>query len=163
MNNKILSFFALSAMLIIFTSCGPNKKQTPVQPTTALVKVSLLGTVASGTTIGGVDLSMTLPAGVSVKTQENSVETSAGVVTASGVAVSNSQTISTYNSSTGILRIVLVNASGFGVGEVALVNCEIAAGHQPVSADFSQGDLTVADLNGNPITDLAAGLAVEIK
>jgi len=164
MNSKILNLVALSAMLIILSSCGGGGGggQAPAQPTTAMVKLSLQGTLASGTSIGGADASMVIPAGVSVKTKENSTETADGVVTASGVAASNSQVISTYNASTGVLRIVLVNASGFGVGEVALVNCDISAGHNPAASDFSQSALTVTDLNGKPITGLTGSLAVEL-
>ena len=165
MKSKTLNLLALSAMLIVLSNCGgggSGSNPPPAQPTTALVKVSLQGTLASGTTIGGVDMSMTLPAGVSVKTQLNSTETASSVVTASGVAATNSQVISTYTSTTGVVRILLANAEGFGVGEVALVNCDISAGYSPATSDFTQSALSATDLNGNIITGLTGSLAVEL-
>lgn len=134
------------------------------QPTQVIVKIAITGTLPTGTLIGGIDITVSLASGVSAKSTSNPPETDAGIVVASGVASSNSQILATYTppsgSTNGLTRLLVINASGFGTGEFATVTGDIAAGYQPTSALFSVTTLTVTDLNGAPLSGLAAVFTV---
>jgi hypothetical protein len=132
------------------------------QPTAAIVKLITTGTLPAGAQVGGIDVTLYLPAGVTVKSAATPPETDSGVVTASGVAASNSSLISTVTTATGAVRILLANPNGFGTGEFATVNCDIAAGSHPAQTDFSVSGMTTKDLNGSAFSGLAAGFTADI-
>ena len=77
-----------------------NTQPTTTQPTTATVTILSQGT---STQIGGIDVTLVLPSGVSVKSTADSTnasvqDTNAGVVAASGAAAgANTDTIATYS------------------------------------------------------------------
>ena len=156
----------LSAVLVL-SSCGSSggggdSGGGTTQLTTAIVKLTTTGTLPSTTQIGGIDVTLQLPQGVTVKSTTNPPETDSGVVTASGVAASNSSLVSTFTTSTRIVHILLANPNGFGTGEFATVNCSIAAGSSPKQTDFSVSTMITKDLTGNSISGLTAGLTATI-
>ena len=114
------------------------------QPTKAIIKVSTTG-VGAGTLIGGLNMTLTLPAGVTVaKNPDNS--TANGVCVTSGVAAT-SGALSIGNATTaGSVGIGMITTSGFGGGEFVTVNADVATGTFPTPADFS------AALVGNVIS-----------
>jgi hypothetical protein len=141
------------------------------QPTTATVKISTNG-LAPGTLIAGIDFTLTLPAGVTVKATADSMNslvfvTDNGVFTASGVAAGSNLDISIYTAATttmpGKVIIKVINANGFEVGEFATVTCDIAAGNYPKEADFIQPVFTAVDVNGSPIAGLTIAFTAAIK
>ncbi len=98
----------LGAMLLV-SACGsggggaPNAGGNPAaQPTHAVVKIATTGALSSGTQIGGIDITLNLPTGVSVASSPDSgnpsvLVTDAGKVAASGVAAgANTNTLATY-------------------------------------------------------------------
>ncbi|MCK9417912.1 MAG: hypothetical protein M0R70_00865 [Nitrospirae bacterium] len=167
----ILLLLVTSALL--FSACGggggggttegnTTGGNTTTQSTQAIVKLSATGTLATGTQIGGIDITMHLPAGVTIKSTTNPPETDSGIVTASGLAVSNSSVVANYTASSGTVHIVLANPNGFSTGEFATVNCDIAAGSNPTQTDFSVVNMTAKDLNGIAISGLSAVLTADI-
>ena len=130
------------------------------QPTKAVVKIAMTGTLPTGTLIGGIDITVSLGPGVTAKSTSNPPETDAGVVVASGVASTNALILATYTPSSGsahgTARLLVIKSSGFGTGEFATVHGDIAAGYNPTSADFTVNALTVIDLNGAPLSGLTA-------
>jgi hypothetical protein len=137
------------------------------QPTKAILNISTSGTLPAGTLIGGVDISVSLAAGVSLKTTANPPDVDAGVVAASGVAATGSTVLATYSapsgSGPGTARLLIANPNGFGAGEFATIDCDIAAGSNPQAADFSLLNFTVKDLNGAELTGLTPGFAADIR
>jgi hypothetical protein len=89
------------------------------------------------------------------------------VVTASGVAVSDSTVLATYSAPSGTIpgtaRVLIVNTNGFGTGEFATINCDIAAGSDPQATDFSLINFKVKDLEGAAITGLTTGFTADIR
>ena len=70
--------------------------------------------------INGIDCTVTLPAGVTVKTDPATGETLPGVVVPVSLAATNSLVSAKYDKATGTVRIVLINVQpGFAVGEFA--------------------------------------------
>jgi hypothetical protein len=144
-------------------SSAPNT--TIFQARTAGVKLLTNGTLSSGTLIGGIDITLTLPAGVSVKST-TPPQTDAGVVTASGMA-GGSLGIGVYTAATstlpGKVRVALVNAAGFGTGEFAIVNCDIASGSTPAATGFSLGNFSAINVGGAAISGLTPGFTADIR
>jgi hypothetical protein len=161
---RVISVIAIT--LGVALGCGGSATSNfdSTQPTKAVVKVSMTGTLPAGSLIGGIDLTAMLAPGVSLKSTSNPPETDADVIVASGVASTNSQLLSTYTppsgSTKGSARLFVINAGGFGTGEFATVTGDIAAGYQPTSSDFSAASLTVTDLNGTPLSGMTAEFTV---
>ena len=157
---RIMTTGLLMAMfgIISLSGCGSGGGGGVTQPTTAVLKISTQGTLPSGTQIGGIDVTITLPTGVTVKSVTSPPETDSGVVVTSGVAAANSTVLSTYtaatSASTGKVRVLLANSIGFGTGEFLTVHCDIASGSTPIASDFSLSGFVAKDLNGVAISGL---------
>jgi len=156
-----------SAMALI-SGCGGggSGSSPPAQPTTAVVKLSTSGTLASGTLIGGIDITLVLPAGVTVKST-TPPQTDAGVVIPSGVAGGSLSPIDVYSAATstlpGNVRVVLLSVAGFGTGEFATVNCDIAAGNFPTASGFSLVNFSVISATGPDISGLTPAFTADIR
>jgi len=166
---KKISLSVLLIIQLILSSCGGgggggNNSNSPTpapQPTKMIVKLSTSGPV--GAQIGGVDVTLTIPAGVTIKSANNPPETDAGTVVASGQAAQKSLAIATYTAgSPGSVHIVLVNSSqnGFSVGEFATLTCDLASGANPAASDFTIQSSLVGDLNGAAITGVSVSADV---
>lgn len=85
----------------MITNCGGGGggggNNPPSRPTTATLILLTSGTLPAGTKIGGVQVSVNLPAGVTVESTANPPETDAGVVVGSGIASNNSTVLATYD------------------------------------------------------------------
>lgn len=136
-------------------------------PTSAVVKLSTAGTLPTGKKIGAIDVTLTLASGVTLKSTLTPTEPDPGVVTASGVAASNSLIAAHYTAPTstlpGKLQIGVINVGGFGTGEFVTINGDIAAGLTPRATDFSVTLNSVADTDTNPLAGLTAGIAVDLR
>ncbi len=133
--------------------------------------ISTSGTLPAGTKIGGIQVTVNLPAGVTAKASlysagSSTMVTDTGVIMASGTAAGSytsgvylaGATASTYKVSMGV-----VNANGFSTGEFAQVSCDIAAGSSPTAADFSLSSPTVVDLNGATLIGINLGFTVAFQ
>ena len=160
---RLLACVILSSLLLI-TACGDGGGSTGTLPTKSVVKLLTAGTLPAGTLIGGIDITVSLPSGVTVASTANPPETDAGVAVASGEATSNSTILATYVPPSGTTpakaRLLIANTSGFVVGEFVTVNGDITAGNTPQAADFFVTSFTVSDLNGSPISGLTVGCTV---
>jgi len=168
-----LLIFALA--LTTLSACGGGgggNSSTPPQPTTAVLTLSTAATAAipASTVITGYDVTITLPAGVTVKST-TPPQTDAGVLvgTVNGAEEGTYMTAS-YSPATGKVHIMVVSPKGNGftaAGEFCKVNCDIAAGRHPTLTDFQQQPTFKArginDPNGKPSTvDLTGQLALTV-
>jgi len=160
------AFFFLAVSLL--TACGGGGGDTTAQPTTATLKLSTSGTLASGTSLAGIGISVVLPSGVTVKTNADG-SVASGKVVVSGVAAPGSFAPPIYTPANGTtpakLSFVMVsNASaGFGTGEFATVVCDIAAGSDPKTTDFTLADFKPVDLKGAAVSGLTANVTVTMQ
>jgi hypothetical protein len=158
-------------ILISLTACGGGGGDAAPPSTKAIVTLSTSGTLPAGTKIGGIQVTVNLPAGVTAKASlysagSSTMVTDTGVITASGTAAGSytsgaylaGAAASTYKISMGV-----VNANGFSAGEFAQVSCDIAAGSSPTAADFSLSNPTVVDLNGVTLTGINLGFTVAFQ
>ena len=159
----LVSFIALS------TLSGCKSKSDDAVPTTATVKVMATGTLDTGVLIGGIDITMTLPAGVTVKATADPTNTAVmvtdtGVVEASGVAIgANTNTLATYTAASRTVAIHVANANGFATGEFVTVKCDIAATSVVTASSFGLSGFNPVDLNGAAIAGLTPGFSAAIQ
>lgn len=168
MKRMLISLLMLMTMSLL-SACGGGGGGGTAAPTKAVVTIATTGTLASGTLIGGIDIALNLPAGVSVKATSDAANpavlvTDSGVVAVSGVAAgANSTALGTYTATPNAVAIKVVNADGFITGEFVTVNCDIAPGTTAAAADFTMGAMTAVDLNGAEIEGLAAHMNVTLQ
>lgn len=159
---SLLNLLMIVGALTILPHCGGGGGgggNTPAQPTTAVLTLSTTvnGVIPANTIITGYDVTIILPAGVTVKST-TPPQTDSGVVTATGVAAGSSTTIAgvyapAAGATLGKVRFIVANGSGFSAGEFCKVTCDIAAGSTPPSAsDFTQPTFAASGLVTSPTT-----------
>lgn len=120
----------LSGLNTAITDFTPKNKggtvPAPITFTSGVLQISTAGTLAAGTVINGIDVTVTLPAGVTVKADALG-EVSTGVLIPSSVAATNSTVSGKYTPASGAtlatLRIILLNVQpGVTLGEFLHVN-----------------------------------------
>jgi len=106
-----------------YAKSGKNVGGLPLRPVLfsgGVLQLSTVGTLPAGTLINGIDCSITLPDGVTVKMDPLTGEALPGVVVPTSLAASNSLASVRYDKAAGIVRIILVNVQpGFAIGEFA--------------------------------------------
>lgn len=155
-------------LTLVLSACGGGSGggvgTAPPAPAKAIVKLSTSG--PGDARIGGVDVTLALPDGVTVKSASNPPETDAGAVVPSGQAAANSFVASVFTAgSPGTVHIALMNgnADGFGNGEFATITCELAPGATPVASDFTVLSSTVSDINGADISGVTVTVGVTLE
>ncbi|MBC7963619.1 MAG: hypothetical protein H7Y05_11825 [Steroidobacteraceae bacterium] len=158
-----LAFFLAAAVL---SGCGDGggggSSATPAPTATSgLLKLSTSG---NANTIGAIEVTVDLPAGVVVQADSTTGEAAAGVVTISGVAaVGVDKLVSAkYTPGTpGRLNMILINTTGFGLGEFATIKFDMAAGGSfPASKDaFAVTAFAAKDLSSNALVGVTAAPA----
>lgn len=115
---------------------GKNKGGLP--PTAivfrgGVLQLSTAGTLASSAKINGFDITITFPAGVTLKTKDATGEVAAGVVEPSSLAATNSVTSAKFTAASGstpaTLHVGMANVQpGLAIGEFMHVNFDLDAG-----------------------------------
>lgn len=180
--NKRLSLLVMP-MLLLICSCGGDVSSnggttggttdgttggttSPQQYTTAVLKVSSQGTLGQANSIVGIDAIVSIPVGVSLKT-DSSGKADISVVSASGIAVDNSFIDTNYSPPTaslpGTLRVILLNPTGINKGEFVTVTADIAPGTFPQAVDFSISAFSAADGLGVVFPSITGLLSTELK
>ena len=157
----------LNTAITNYTNSGKNRGGSipaTVSFNKGVLQLVTLGSPASGVVINGIDCTITLPPGVTVKADPVSGETLAGVVAPSSVAVTNSFVSGKYDKAAGTLHLILLNVQpGFGIGEFAHVEFD---GYPTGSAAFGVklnridggSGINSAPLSGITIKSSFAGL-----
>jgi hypothetical protein len=165
---------ALLVMLGLLWSagCGGDVTTTPTAPggtppvePKAVIVLNTSGSLPSGSTIGGLGVTLNLPDSVTIKT-DASGNVDSGVVATSGVAAGQATVITLYTAPSGTvaakLHIVLASGSaGMSVGEFAKITCSVRTSGMPAASDFSLSEFSPVDTNGAVIPSLTAGLYTE--
>lgn len=122
------------------------------QPTVAVLTFSTTKVNAADTvTIGGIGVTVNLPAGVTAKTIDADGNVDASVVVPSGAAAG--ATTKTGVLAGGKLSVLVGEATnGFAPGQYVTINLDIAAGYNPQAGDFVISAFQPSDLNGNDLT-----------
>lgn len=140
-------------MLAVMWGCGSVENQGVVSSGTQKSVLMLSGPVK------GIDITLLLPAGVTVKADPYTGETLPGVIALSGLnaGMANSYPLGfytpAYEGSPGRVRIALMSNTAFVAGEFFTVTCDLASGVVPAASDFGYEGLTLYDAaTGGAIT-----------
>jgi hypothetical protein len=155
----IISLLVLFFLIGCGGGGGGTTQSSHVLSKKAVVKISTVGS-PSVTPLIGVQATLHLPVGVTVKATTNAPQTDTGVIVASGHAVPADLVLGVYSSGSRTANAYVVKAAGFSVGEFATVNCDFAAGTTPSASSFSVSDLIVSDSIGSLITGLTPSILV---
>lgn len=164
---KVLFSLSLPFLLSACGGGGGESVVTPLPPTKAILKVSV-SAVPFGILVGGVQATFTLPLGTFLATDIVTGEVSNDVVTLSGVA-NGSLSAPSYNPTTRLVSFGIVNAAGFGNGEILTINVSftpdatIQASSFPTSATTSPFPLQIIDKNINPLTGVTCPITVTLQ
>lgn len=164
MKKSIVKSLIVAALALTVSACGGNSSGTAPsdQPTTAIIKISVQGT-PSNSPLTGIQATLRLPQGVSVKATQNAPQTDTGAVTATGNAEGAELVMGIYSAVSGTVSIYVAKSSGIAVGEFATVNCDIAAGTTPIKSDFNIPILDLRDQNGAIVSGLTPTLSVSLQ
>ena len=141
---------------------GSTPSPSPVPYTKAVVTISTVGS-PSVTPLVGVQATLHLPVGVTVKAATNAPQTDTNVIVASGNAVPADLVFGVYSAGSGTVNAYVAKALGFASGEFATVNCDIVVGSSPSASSFSVSDLIVSDLVGGLITGLTPSISISFQ
>jgi hypothetical protein len=167
---QIITLAALIVLTLQLAGCGGGGGGASVKaPSVAQVTLSTANSGGSAT-IGLIDVTLNLPAGVSVKTVSASDPTVAsGAITLQGAAASQVGAVlqaTLLPGTPGKVRIHLLLPSGIAPDSAfAVVNCDLAAGSSPVPADFSitpnvAATTGIFDLTGTGLPAVTAQFSV---
>ncbi len=141
----LLNLIILALALTILPHCGGGggggNNPGPSGPTTAVLTLStaLTGSLPANETVNGYSVTVTLPAGVTIKT-DTSGAIDSSVLTASGVATGSligGDYAPAIVGTPGKITIVITNTDRINPGEFCKVTCTIASG-SPSASDFQQ-------------------------
>ncbi len=142
--------FSLGVSLLLSACGGGGGGSTPAPPPTkAMLKISTAN-VPAGTLVGGVQIAIVLPAGVTPSVLSGN--DASGSVVASGNASTGAITQSSYDAATRTLTPGTVSGTPFSPGEFLTVTCSIASGTTVTAADFPAQATVISLFDGNAVT-----------
>jgi hypothetical protein len=137
---------------------------TSIAFNSGVLQLITTGTLPAATLINGIDCTITLPPGVTVKSDPATGDILAGVVTPVSLAATNSFVTAKYDKAAGTVHIILLNVQpGFDIGEFAHLEFDgypadtAAFGVKLNRLDGGSG-ITSAPLTGLSIRSTFAGL-----
>jgi hypothetical protein len=120
-----------AAMFDFISNTAVNK--TGVTPDTAgginpsTVKIGVVKISTLGGTVGGIDFTVTLPAGISVAADATTKQTADGAVVLSGASATTGRSLSLATFDAAKLRVVMADSLGFPAGQFVTVACTVPA------------------------------------
>ncbi|SNB46283.1 hypothetical protein [Geobacter sp. DSM 9736] len=124
----------------------PERNQTSITVNTpatkAVLKLSTAGTLTAPATIGGIEVLISLPTGVSVPLADQVTgEVDAAAFTVSGVAPAGTSASGKFTAAAGTspatIKLIVTSTAGFGTGEFVTITCNLASGTVVTQSDFS--------------------------
>ncbi len=163
---KLFCHILILISIALLTACGDTPKSTPPGSTIkAVIKTTAL---TADRNIAGINLTITLPAGVAPPLKADGTADPAATleITSSGA---RNQTLpgATYTPSTtaapGQLAISAIVAAGFKATDEITIHLKVAAGAYPVESDFKLLFFEAFDINGVKVTGLSPTLTTTIQ
>jgi len=170
---KIAMRLIITIVTATLAACGGGgggvSEPAPAK-TAAVLKIGTQGTLAPGTSLYGVGVTVTLPQGVTVAT-DSSGNVASSVAVVSGVATGGSMATPVYTPATATAKatlklIVAAPGAGFGAGEFVAVTCMLPAGNSLQESDFPAtilGNLEPANQLLAPVSGLTPTITATLN
>lgn len=160
----IVSSFFLAAAVLTGCSGGGGGGESTASPASAAVTtggVLKLGAAGTPDRVAAIDMTINLPAGVSVRADAATGEVAAGAVVAAAPAGGKNllaaKHIPASDGAPARVRIVTVNAAGFPVGEFGALRFDVAPGAVFPEADaFSVAGFSAIGMDGSTLEAIRA-------
>jgi hypothetical protein len=163
--STLLSPLLFLLLLTLLSACGDTTKQ-PAAATTikAVIKTTAL---TANKNIAGIDLTISLPLGVSPPLlADGKADPAATVVITSSAPAAQTLPGANYTpataAATGKLAITAIAAAGFSATDQITLKLNVAAGTVPIESDFTLLSFTAFDINGAPVSGLSPTLTATI-
>ena len=163
---KLLGYILVLIFTALLPACGDTQPQSSAGSTIkAVIKTS---TQAASLNVAAIDLTITVPAGVSPPLLADGTVDAANTVTIISSAASDQLLQgATFTPATatapGQLAIFGIIASGFTTSDEIIINLNIASGTFPTASDFNLLSFDAYDINGAPVTGLTPTLTTTIQ
>ena len=162
MISRSIKLFTLMIVAIFsLTACGGGGEEGDDAALRAGASVRLAGTMASGQSIAGVQMTLHIPPGVTAKIDPATGDVAASVIRFTGVGEPIIGV--NYLPASGELIFLVVHPTGFTPGDFLEVALDVTPGTIPVASDFSLTDVSISDLDGNVLADLHPVMTVSIQ
>jgi hypothetical protein len=155
-------FFLLALVAAVMAGCGSGGAGGSAVDGTAKIILGTRGG-STATVIGGIELTLRLPAGVTIAANQSG-ELQAGVLQPedSGALIAAKYVPATA-SDAGYLRLVIVNSDGFPVGNFATINCSVSTGADLKEGSFPVDGFQAVDENTAVIPAISPYVVVSTK
>ena len=166
---SVKGWMGMAVLLLLIAGCGNSSTTAaPAGSKTAVLTLSSSGTLPINAKIGAVDVTVVLPAGVTIKATPYSTDSPVLVAdknvlttTINGVLFSYATYTPVSASAAGSVNVRIASANGFLTGPFATLTCNVADSSNPAATDFSLANLQVYDLsNGAVIPGMTASYSV---
>ncbi len=136
---------------------------TATAPRSLNLAVNIEGSLAAGNLVGGVDVTIALPAGVTVTTNSANGEVSADAITfpvqgRSGSRMALARFLPAAAAMPALVRIAFINTSGINTGECLTLKLNVQGESLPTASAFAVNSATIVNLRGETLTGLAPTL-----
>ncbi len=165
MKNMICLILALVALSLMSACGGSTQSPKADRIIKAVIKPSALST---GQNIAGINLTITVPAGVEPPLLlDGKADPTATVEITSSAPQNQTLPGATFTPATtsapGQLAIIAVIAAGFQTNDLITLHLKVAAGTFPVVEDFKLLSFEAFDINGTPVSGLTPTLTTTIQ
>ena len=166
MRSRIFSIISLSCLMLVTAGCGGGSNSSQSASSQRKMSSSVRLPISSTQAIGGLQLTVHFPLGVTVTTDDAGKPVVAEVAQIVGAPDhANVQCLLSYLAATeaagGELRLVIADPAGFVEGESVSIQMNITTGFNPDVGAFTISDLVVSDLDGNTVAGLTPTFTVE--
>ena len=167
----MIRYFARMLLVLLVTATfgcggggGGGGTTAPANPTKATLTLSI-PSLPTGTMAGGATFTINLPPGVTpaVLSDPNDPNDAAGSVTLTGGASGGLAANFTPSATSPQISIAIINTTGFGSGNFAVVNCVIAPGTNVTRSGFSVSTNQVIFTNRSSIPSATVSMAVQLS
>jgi hypothetical protein len=160
MRTRIILTLSLFILVLGIAGCGGGGGSAASQRKA----VSKLSFAATNQTVGGIQVTLNIPLGITVQTDTEGNATGSVVEVVGGtnnVAIQKSYTPAT-TAAKGKLTLIIIEPAGFTPTEFILVHFDITQGVSPNLLDLTVDKPIISDLSGNTIEVVNFDYSVEI-